>query len=666
MPEEKSQQSEALTKEDLRFAKERIKSLLAGHKKVWAAQGVSPVISALVSLTDKLALARDNNGETKPGWLYTFLTSSVLSGASAELVNYYVMHEQVAVEMELQKRVHQEFDNFPIAERKRRKPEEITVDDSTMRIAANGYLGSKGNLIGQSISAGVLLGTTLISGGLANLPIMGAVIGASGVYSYLINKKMNADKIAQKNQIRKAQARLSEHSRHMYSNSLEREINDPQGKSYQTLEERQSDFLGSFKSFAKMLSKYALVGTLVKGAIVGGVAAATWATNPANVLITATAALGCYSAVTGCVNSFFSLKEHVGNFAHAYKNFRSKMQNVSFGKNKINAKANTIELDNIGVKHREFADIGKYKSDWLFKSNDKFQIGPGITLLSGASGAGKSSLLNLLMHSDDVVEGAIRIGEVNDKGKFVGDDYKKLAFGEPAHHIAMSLQGGKLSQMTVDEYIRLANPEASEQLVSEVKELVGIREDKDNPSVISPTLMIDSNGSNVSGGQINRLNLAQALIKDSPILILDEPTAGVDATMSENIVNYINKLQDKKTILYITHNVDEIKKLNAYQALDIGKDEGENTASIVRFDLQNEAEKQSYVEFFANRNIGRSPSKSSSTHFDIAAEKARVEGKLHRRDSDMSVGSIPEPLSEKRNFNMSDAKRYNERGFDAR
>ena len=122
MPEEKSQQSEALTKEDLRFAKERIKSLLAGHKKVWAAQGVSPVISALVSLTDKLALARDNNGETKPGWLYTFLTSSVLSGASAELVNYYVMHEQVAVEMELQKRVHQEFDNFPIAERKRRKP----------------------------------------------------------------------------------------------------------------------------------------------------------------------------------------------------------------------------------------------------------------------------------------------------------------------------------------------------------------------------------------------------------------------------------------------------------------------------------------------------------------------------------------------------------------
>lgn len=82
--------------------------------------------------------------------------------------------------------------------------------------------------------------------------------------------------------------------------------------------------------------------------------------------------------------------------------------------------------------------------------------------------------------------------------------------------------------------------------------------------------------------------------------------------------------------------------------------------------MQNEAEKQSYVEFFANRNIGRSPSKSSSTHFDIAAEKARVESKLHRRDSDATISTVSEPLSEKRNFNVSEAKRYNERGFESR
>ena len=89
--------ADELTRQDLQFAKQRIKALLSDRRKVFVAQGVSPVISALASLADKLALARDNNGEAKPGWLYTFLTTSVLSGASSELVNYYVMREQVAV-----------------------------------------------------------------------------------------------------------------------------------------------------------------------------------------------------------------------------------------------------------------------------------------------------------------------------------------------------------------------------------------------------------------------------------------------------------------------------------------------------------------------------------------------------------------------------------------
>ena len=310
------------------------------------------------------------------------------------------------------------------------------------------------------------------------------------------------------------------------------------------------------------------------------------------------------------------------------------MTNVSFGKEKIRARADTIQLDRIGVKHREAEDITAYKKDWLFRSNEDLRIGRGITLLSGASGAGKSSLLNLLMHSDDVAEGAIRIGTTDEKGRFKGTDYKKLAFGEPARNISMSLQGGKLSQMTVEEYIRLANPQASEELVNRVKDLVGIKEDKDNPSCISPSLMIDSGGNNVSGGQINRLNLAQALIKDAPIMILDEPTAGVDATMSENIINYINGLKNDKTIVYITHNVDEVKKLEASQALDIGKDNGAETATIVRYDLSENAEKKSYVEFFANRNVGRSPSRSSAEHLDVTAELARVKEKLYGRKPD--------------------------------
>ncbi len=64
--------ADELTRQDLQFAKQRIKALLSDRRKVFVAQGVSPVISALAGLADKLALARDNNGEAKPGWLYYF------------------------------------------------------------------------------------------------------------------------------------------------------------------------------------------------------------------------------------------------------------------------------------------------------------------------------------------------------------------------------------------------------------------------------------------------------------------------------------------------------------------------------------------------------------------------------------------------------------------
>lgn len=596
----------SLSAEDLESAKSKIKSFLAEHKKLYALQGVPAVVSALATVADKLS--RGDDGSFKPTWLYTFLISNVLSGSTAELVEYHVQGKQAQLRMGVQRSVHEEFDSFPIVERQQSNPEKIIADEDAMNNAVNGYLGSKGKLISGIVSSSIFLGTTVLSGGLANVPIMGATVAASAISSYFINKKLNADKIKRKNQIRMQWQNNLALSRHMYDSSISREAADIHGRVYNDFEQEQNRYVRTYRGFTNMLSKYAVVGTAIKAAIVAGAVVATWATNPANILVTTAAALGTYSAVTACVNSYFSLKEHIGNFAHAYKSFRSKIPNVSFGKKKIKEKADTIELDHIQVCHRDRDNIAQYAPHVLFESNESLRIGKGITLLSGASGAGKSSLINLMLHSDDVLEGAIRIGNVDKNGNFSGVDYKELAFAEPAKHIGLSLQNGKLSGMTVDEYIRLANPEADEALVAEVKELVGIKDDSNDPANIPSNYKINPTGKGLSGGQINRLNLAQALIKDSPILILDEPTAGVDATMSQNIVNYINGLKDKKTVIYITHNVDEVKNLQAYQALDIAKDEGADTATIMRFDLMNFEEKDRFVTFFADRNVGRSPS----------------------------------------------------------
>ena len=180
-----------------------------------------------------------------------------------------------------------------------------------------------------------------------------------------------------------------------------------------------------------------------------------------------------------------------------------------------------------------------------------------------------------------------QLTKADKKGNFVADDYKELAFAEPARYISVSLQGAV-------------------------------------PASISPSLEIRDN--NLSGGQRNRLNVAQALIKDSPILILDEPTAGVDAAMSQNIVDYINKMKDEKTIGYITHSVDEIQDLQAYQALDLDKQPNEAIAHLTRYDLTETETKESYLDLFKNR-------KGSSER-----SESRV-GKILREVSHMSYAS---------------------------
>lgn len=615
-------EQESLTDADLKLAQKKIDNLMKDHKRAMRAAGVPAVITAIASVADKLS--RGENGQFKGGWFYSYITSNLLSGASAQLLQNYVMRHQATLEMQVAKNMHQEFDSAPIAERQSRNPEETATNVDAMKIAIDGYLGAKGQLLSGIVSSAAFVGLTVVSGGAASLPIMAAVIASSGVMSYLMNDKMNQEKIDMKNKLREDKAELRSTDRKLYTASYKLETSDTDKKAYKMFDAKQDKYLGTYKKFTNMLNRYAILGTAMKTVILGGVVAFTIA-NPMNALVTFGAALGTYGAVQGCVNSWFSIKEHVGNFAHAYKKFMPKMK-VKFGKEKIKQNANAIELDNIVVKKRRYDDPTKVSSENLFSGQGKFRIEPGITLLAGASGAGKSTLINLLMHSNDIDGGSIKIGTIDKKGNFSGQEYENLAFGEPAKHIALSMQNGELLDITVDEYIRLSNPNAPEELVNKVKDLLGIKDDLHNPSLINPNLKIDPSGKNVSGGQANRLNLAQALIKDSPILILDEPTAGIDPTMAENIVKYLNEIKKDKTIIYITHNMKDIdnpdgEALHIDQALDLGKDVGSTSATIARIDWSDEKERKEYLEFFANRNIGRSPSSPTLSKEELVMKK---------------------------------------------
>ncbi len=139
----------------------------------------------------------------------------------------------------------------------------------------------------------------------------------------------------------------------------------------------------------------------------------------------------------------------------------------------------------------------------------------------------------------------------------------------------------------------------------------------------------------LSGGEQTRIGLAQALIKDSPIMILDEPTSGVDEKMSENIVNYL-KAQKDKTIIYITHDPREIDAIGAYQAVDIGKHSKDDEINTIKsYDLTNPQTKKDFIKFFSNRKISEKSEQSTQTQASLDKVHQRmkdlVEKRMHER-----------------------------------
>lgn len=636
---------EKLTKEDIALAKSKIKEFTQGNGKILKQYGGSAILGALAMVADKLC--RDDEGKFKPGFFYTYLTSNILSGASADILQNLIDKRIVTMENNIAKNMHHEFNSFSIAEREARKrnTEETMNDVNALKISASGYLGAKCGLLNGSITSATLIGATLLSGGLANLPIMAGVIAASGLNSYLLNRKMNEEKIALKNQIRQQNSLFRAVDRQLYVASYKLETSDKENVGEKKFDEQRNAYEQKYHELLNMFIKYAKIGTAVKAMVIGGVVAATIA-SPTNALVATGAAFGIYAAVNRFVNSCYSLKEHIGNFAHAYKNFKPKLK-VNFGNEKIKENYNTIELDNIIVKKRDDLNPLQAKNEILFSGEgQKLHIGPGITFLSGASGAGKSSLINLLMHSNNIDGGSIKIGRMYGKEKFIGTDYNDLAFAEPAKKIALSMQKPEFIEVTVDQYIRLSNPDAPEEFVQQIKDLVGIKKGNDN-EFIDPDKVITVTGNNISGGQANRLNLAQALIKDSTIMILDEPTAGVDPTMAENIVNYLNEIKDSKTIIYVTHNLPDTEKLQAYQAIDLGKEPGDKYAKIRLYDdLLDADKKREYLEVFKNRNSGRSPS-------------SPVLPELNEEDIHAKIDDLRTTIKEKENNTEGNTKNSN-------
>lgn len=191
-----------------------------------------------------------------------------------------------------------------------------------------------------------------------------------------------------------------------------------------------------------------------------------------------------------------------------------------------------------------------------------FEIPEGKTVaLVGASGSGKSTAAQLIPRFYDASEGSVRIG---------GADVRKIDKKLLMDQIAFVFQNTKLFKDTLFENIRAARPEATREQVMQVAELAQCREIIDRLPDGLDTI-VGNGGTYLSGGENQRIALARAILKDAPIIVLDEATAFADAENEHRIQLAFEKLTKGKTVLMIAHRLSTIQNADLILVFDEGK-----------------------------------------------------------------------------------------------
>jgi subfamily B ATP-binding cassette protein MsbA len=207
------------------------------------------------------------------------------------------------------------------------------------------------------------------------------------------------------------------------------------------------------------------------------------------------------------------------------------------------------------------------KTDVNAVKNINISIKGGSTAaLVGHSGAGKSTIINLLPRFFDPKEGEIYID---------GQNISKVTLSSLRKNISMVSQDIILFDDTVHANIAYAKLDAPEELIKKACDFAAASDFiEDLPK--SYETMIGENGIRLSGGQKQRISIARAVLKNSPIILLDEATSSLDSESEEKVQNAIINLTKNKTTLVIAHRLstiiraDKIFVLNQGEIADIG------------------------------------------------------------------------------------------------
>lgn len=187
--------------------------------------------------------------------------------------------------------------------------------------------------------------------------------------------------------------------------------------------------------------------------------------------------------------------------------------------------------------------------------------------LVGPSGGGKTTVARLIARFWEVDEGSITIG---------GVDIRQIPQQELMRCVAIVFQNPHLFKTTIRENLLLANPQATEQQIADALELAQCQDiiAKFPQGVDTP---LGANGVYLSGGEAQRIAIAQAILKDAPIILLDEATAFADPENEQLIQQGLQQLTRGKTVVMIAHRLSSVREADQIVVLQEGRIEEQGT-----------------------------------------------------------------------------------------
>lgn len=223
---------------------------------------------------------------------------------------------------------------------------------------------------------------------------------------------------------------------------------------------------------------------------------------------------------------------------------------------------NTVIFQNVGFAYEEQSVLRDV--NLIMKENE-------ITALVGESGSGKSTLAKLLVHYYDTQKGMITIG---------GQDITKMSLEALNQRISYVSQEQFLFNTSLLENIRMGKLDATDEEVLEAARKAQCMEFIEKlPNGIHT--MAGDGGKQLSGGQRQRIALARAIIKDAPIVVLDEATAFTDPENEEKMDAAIKEVVKGKTLLVIAHKLPSVMNANQICVMQEGKVEAIGTHDVL-------------------------------------------------------------------------------------